>query len=183
MLEMEQAMLLSHPLTQAINIAGNLGTLTFRNAAAYAATNIDAWKIAGGWRRPLSRDEMAMRAANMQVEALWTGLVDSFRLPVDQMKDAFKQSRKQKAHMGQNIGDAIMNTETGSVWKALWSGEAQLDTFAKYAEESKGALPNDLNDILVPFGKGKTIGQTRFKLPRAMNLPIGNLIRLPFHMD
>jgi len=182
MLEFEQAMLLSHPLTQAVNIAGNTGTLMWRNAAAYAATNVDAWKIAGGWRRPLSRDEMAMRAAHYQLTSFGDAMVQSFYLPKDQMVDAFKQSRAQKAHMGKQLTDTIMGLDdVGTVWKAAWSGEAQLDNFAKYAEESRGALPDDINSIMIPFGKGKTIGETQIKLPRAMNMPIGNLIRLGFH--
>ncbi|MHC5062251.1 MAG: hypothetical protein ACYTFK_14435 [Planctomycetota bacterium] len=96
-------------------------------------------------------------------------------------------SRADKKHIGKNIGDAVMNEpdiknpKVGKVWKALWSGEAQLDDYAKYAEESRGALPNDINDIRIPFAGGKKLGETRAKLPRGLNLPIGNLIRLPFH--
>jgi hypothetical protein len=168
MLEFEQAALLSHPLTQAVNITGNMATLTFKNIARRATTHVDAWIAAGAWRRPFTRDQKLLRANHLQNVALKRALVESFRLPKEHMTDVYRTAREAGQTRLKSFGEAVMDMDgSGTFWKALWSGEGQLDQFVKYAEESKGAIPNigkiPVGDVIrMPF-KGLTAGDEIFK--------------------
>jgi len=150
LLELEQAMLLSHPVTQVVNVLGSSYAVGIEMASRYAGIRYNAWQQAQGIRNPLKFDNKAMQEWYFQKEALKKSLVDSFKVEGG-WKGLVKNPKK-----------AIMSGESGDMWKALISGEPQVDKMVKYEGQSLGAIPDYLK-----------IGM--------MKLPMGKVIRLPFH--
>lgn len=149
-LELEQASLLSHWKTQVINIMGSTMAAGNEMAIRYASINWKAWKQAGDWKRPFSRDELAMHEWKLQKEAWKEALVDCFRMEGG-WAGLVKEPRK-----------TFFSEENGKFWRALITAEPQLDAAVKYDGQSLGAVPDYLK---IGF----------------MKLPLGKVIRLPFH--
>jgi hypothetical protein len=86
-----------------------------------------------------------------------TALVDSFRIP----------SWKEAGNLMKNVaGDFKLDDRTGRVWKALFTGEPQLDLIAKTDAMTSSVLKKSLNI---------KVGQ------KGWHVPLGGLMSLNFH--
>lgn len=159
-LELEQAMLLSHWRTQVVNIVGSSMAAGNELAVRYAAINWRAWKEAGGWKKPFSRDELAMAEWQSQKDAIKQALVETLRI-----KGGWKG-------IIDNPREAFLSESSGRAWKAFWTSEPQLDRMMKYEGQSLGAIPDYLRvkGMKIPLGKiirlpfhGLTAGDEIFK--------------------
>lgn len=180
LLELQQAAMLSHPVTQMRNLIGNTIGASIRQITRRASTNIVAYTKAKGL---FARDGLIMQRNHFQNVALKTGLINAFRVP-SVATGKLSGSLLNAARHPIRFAKGTRLEEAGTFWRALWTGQAQLDSaeVGKLETQHAGIIPDDVGDIPF-FGKKirDRVGEEGIFIPKALKLPIGKIIRLPFH--
>ncbi|TES90513.1 MAG: hypothetical protein E3J94_04945 [Desulfobacteraceae bacterium] len=164
-LESMQGSLLWHPATQIVNITGNTLAYGTETLGRYAGISFDAWKLAGGLRKPLSFDNYRMQEIYYDVLSHRTAFSALFNSP----KKVVKVVKASKSF--QEFAKNLETEEVGTFYKALLSGEAQIDPFYKIEGQAEKAFEN----MFFFKYKNKT-----YKVPDALTKPIGGFFRIPF---
>jgi len=171
-LELMQGSLLWHVGTQGVNILGNTLAYGTETLGRYAGVSYDAWKIAGALKKPLSFDGYRMREIYYDIMShkyAWEAL---FKNPKGVSTAIKKSLAGGKETTFKTFAKELDTEEVGSFWKALLTGEAQIDPFYKFEGQESQAIEG-LG--LLWNSKNKTI-----KIPDVLMKPIGGFFRIPF---
>lgn len=172
-LEFQQAAMLSHWRTQAINILGSSMAFVNRTYAQTAATGIDAWKKADSWRKPFHFETTRFQEMKTMSSGMSSALIELFRLPLKEM--SLKTPIKALRAAGTSV-------ESGTLWKTLWTGKGQIDPYVQKwnSDHLAGVIP----DIkLKAYSKDPKNIEFLGKVWqwKGTTLPIGTIVRLPFN--
>ena len=172
-LEAQQAALLSHWKTQAVNLMGSSYAFINRTYAQSVATGIDAWMKADSWRKPFSFETTRFNEMRTYAAGINSAMLELFRLPLKEM--SIKAPIKTIKAVGKS-------KRSGSFWRTLWSGQGQIDPYVqKWTDETKAGIIPDLG---IPKYK-KTPANVEFMGKmwqwKGTMLPLGTIIRTPFN--
>jgi len=106
------------------------------------------------FQRFVKGDALGGKEARAYFTGMWEGLMRGLYIP------NFKQNVKDLGVVGA-FRKNLEQSQNGRVWNALWTGEPQLDKMVKMEGQSSGIIPD-------------------FKI-KGFNLPLGTIMRLPFH--
>ena len=186
-LELMQGSLLWHFRTQGINIIGNLQAWGTETVGRYAGVSYDAWKIAGGLKKPISFNKERMGEVYYDMLSHRTAFIALFRSPTKVFKHVKgTKGAKAVAAKPEEGAEAIAavtryddfahkvqsDEEIGSFWKALVTGEAQIDPFYKIEGQEGKAI----EEMMSVRWKGKTL----LTANPAFKQTIGGFFRLSF---
>jgi hypothetical protein len=159
-LELVQANLLWNPATHITNMLGNSVAMTNNTIKRFVGLKIHS---------AMTGNKEVMKEASAYVHGMRMGLIDAMRLPGVTKKNFYNP----KVIMGGMKKAWEMDDEAGRVWKALFTGELQIDSGAK-AEGQVGNVYEKLDKW--------TIRQLdRLNMNKiGVRLPLRTLIKMPF---
>lgn len=144
-LEFTQASLLTHPASQIVNFMGTGLALANENLVRTVAVGTEAL---------MKRDARILGDVTSMYKGQFAGFARAW-----QTNGALVDLAK--GHPVKAF-QKVRSPEAGRAWRALWTGEAQLDAFVRMEGQGTGIIPN------IP-------------MPGGWKLPVGTLIRAPFH--
>ena len=152
-LEFIQANLLWNPATHITNILGGSLAQLNNSMKRYAGLRTEAI---------IKRNPEVLKEWEAYKHGIKVGLIEAFRLPgVD------KQNFKNPKVLLEGAKEAWTQAEgTGRFWKALFTGEPQLDPLVKLEGQNQPGIRNWLDKL---------------NNPKGFRLPLGTLLKLPFY--
>ncbi|GAH08923.1 unnamed protein product, partial [marine sediment metagenome] len=170
-LELMQGSLLWHVGTQGVNVLGNTLAYGTETVGRYAGISYEAWKMAGALKKPISFDNYRIKEIYYDIMSHKYAFEALFKNPKG-VKTAIQKGWSSKSL--QTFAKELDSEEVGAFWKALGTGEAQIDPFYKVEGQEGKAI-----ESMFYYRNRKTNGIIQL-VPKVLTKTIGGFFRIPF---